>query len=108
MSALDVAQLTFFSKHAPFNRMDRKHLLWMLARMQVAYYAEEEVITSPEQGEETRFFVIQQGLVQGSRISDAPQDAMLELHSGECPGRSFISASGGDIGVSRSKRCVLL
>ena len=84
MSAIHAAQLVFFTKHAPFDRMERKHLLWMLARMQLAYYAKEEVIASPQQGEAARFFVIKQGLVHGTRISDTPQDAMLELHEGEC------------------------
>lgn len=74
----------FFTRHAPFDRMERQHLLWMLARMQLAYYAKNEVIASPHQGQATRFFVIKQGLVRGSRIANTPQDAVLELHEGEC------------------------
>ena len=64
--------------------MERKHLLWMLERMQLGYYAKDEVIASPQQGSATRFFVIKQGLVQGARLASTPQDAMLELHEGEC------------------------
>ncbi len=64
--------------------MERQHLLWMLERMQLAYYAKSEVIASPQQGEATRFFVIKQGLVRGARIANTPQDAVLELHEGEC------------------------
>lgn len=60
MSTIHAAQLVFFTKHAPFDRMKRKHLLWMLERMQLAYYAKEEVIASPRQGEASRFFVIKQ------------------------------------------------
>lgn len=84
MSATHVAQLVFFARHAPFDRMERPHLLWMLERMQLAYYAKNEVIASPPQGTATRFFVIKQGLVRGARIANTPQDAVLELHEGEC------------------------
>ena len=84
MSATHAAQLMFFTRHAPFDRMERPHLLWMLERMQLAYYAKNEVIASPQQGEATRFFVIKQGLVRGARIASTPQDAVLELHEGEC------------------------
>ncbi len=76
--------MNFFAKHAPFDRMERQHLLWMLERMQLAYYAKDEVIASPKQGEATRFFVIKQGMVRGTRIANTPQDAVLELHEGEC------------------------
>lgn len=84
MSATHAAQLMFFTRHAPFDRMERRHLLWMLERMQLAYYAKNEVIASPQQGQAMRFFVIKQGLVRGARIANTPQDAVLELHAGEC------------------------
>jgi len=84
LSAIHAAQLLFFAKHAPFDRMERAHLLWMLERMQLAYYAKGELIASPQQGVATRFLVIKQGLVRGSRPASAQQDAVLELHEGEC------------------------
>lgn len=84
MSAIHAAQLVFVASHAPFDRMEREHLLWMLERMQLAYYAKDEVIASPQQGRATHFFVIKQGLVRGSRITSTQQDAVLELHVGEC------------------------
>ncbi|MDP4029363.1 MAG: hypothetical protein Q8P42_10440 [Gallionella sp.] len=31
--------------------MEREHLLWMLERAQLAYYAKDEVIASPQQGQ---------------------------------------------------------
>ena len=84
MSAIHAAQLQFFSRHAPFDRMERKHLLWMLERMQLGYYAKDELLASPQQGEASHFFVIKQGLVRGSRVAKAQQDTVLELHEGEC------------------------
>lgn len=84
MTAINAAQLVFFARHAPFDRMERAHLLWMLERMQLAYYAKDEVITSPQQGGAAHFFVIKQGLVRGSRVANTQQDAVVELHEGEC------------------------
>lgn len=62
--------------------MERKHLLWMLERMQLAYYAKDEVLASPQQGLVSHFFVIKQGLVRGSAKKQL--DAVVELHEGEC------------------------
>jgi CBS domain-containing protein len=84
LSPIHSSQLAFFASHAPFDRMERAHVQWMLERMQLAYYAKGEVIASPEQGQAARFYVIQQGLVRGGRDASAHQDALLELHEGEC------------------------
>ncbi len=86
MSAIHASQLSFFAAHAPFDQMEQSHLLWMLERMQLAYYARGEVIASPEQGVVERFLVIKQGMVQGEQnVADASEaDAWLELSEGEC------------------------
>ena len=86
MSAIHTSQLSFFATHAPFNRMDQPHLLWMLERMQLGYYAKGEVIITPEQGTVQRFLVIKQGMVQGEQnVADASDaDSWLELSTGEC------------------------
>ena len=86
MSAIHASQLSFFAAHAPFDQMEQSHLLWMLERMQLAYYARGEVIVSPEQGAVKRFLVIKQGMVQGEQnVADASEaDAWLELSEGEC------------------------
>ncbi|MDD2916103.1 MAG: DUF294 nucleotidyltransferase-like domain-containing protein [Gallionella sp.] len=86
MTTIHSSQLGFFTAHAPFNRMEREHLLWMLEHMQLGYYAHGEVIVSPEQGIVERFLVIKQGMVQGEQnVADASEaDAWLELAEGEC------------------------
>jgi CBS domain-containing protein len=84
MSAIYFSQLSFFTVHAPFNRMEPAHLAWMIERMTLAYYGQGEVMLAPEQGKAARFLVIKQGLVQGEQnIADAG-DAWLELTIGEC------------------------
>jgi len=66
--------------------MEPAHLLWMLERMRIAYYAQGEVIASPEQGVVERFLIIKQGMVQGEQnVADASEaDTWLELSEGEC------------------------
>lgn len=86
MSAIHPSELSFITQHAPFDRMELGHVLWMMERMHLGYYAEGEVIISPEQGVVDRFFVIKQGVVHGeqnvAKASDA--DTWLELMEGEC------------------------
>jgi len=86
LSAIHSSQLSFFAAHAPFDRMEAVHLLWMIERMQLGYYAQGEVILLPEQGVVERFLVIKQGLVQGEQsVADASEtDTWLELSVGEC------------------------
>lgn len=86
MSAIHPSELSFITKHAPFDHMELNHVLWMLERMQLGYYAAGEVIVSPEQGVVDRFLVIKQGVVKGeqnvAKATDA--DTWLELVEGEC------------------------
>jgi CBS domain-containing protein len=86
MSAIHSSQLAFFAAHAPFDRMEPAHLLWMLERMKLAYYAKGEVIILPEQGIAEHFLVIKQGMVQGEQnVAHASEaDTWLELSEGEC------------------------
>lgn len=86
MSALHTSQLIFFSGHAPFDQMETAHLLWMLERMRLGYYAAGELIVTPNQGAVDRLLIIKQGMVHGEQnvahVSDA--DTWLELAEGEC------------------------
>ncbi len=86
MSAIHPSELAFITRHAPFDRMELAHVLWMLERMSLGYYAEGEVIVSPEQGAVDRFLVIKQGVVHGEQsVAQASDtDTWLELMEGEC------------------------
>jgi CBS domain-containing protein len=86
LSAIHPTQLDFLARHAPFDRMEPGHLLWMLQHMRLGYYAGGEVIVSPERGVVDRFLVIKQGMVQGeqSLASASEADTWLELAEGEC------------------------
>lgn len=86
MSAIHPSELSFITRHAPFDQMELADVLWMMERMRLAYYADGEVIVSPEHGAVQHFWVIKQGLVHGeqsvAKASDA--DTWLELGEGEC------------------------
>lgn len=86
MSAIHPSELTFITRHAPFDQMELNHVLWMMERMRLTYFADGEVIVSPEHGPVEYFWVIKQGLVHGeqsvAKASDA--DTWLELGEGEC------------------------
>ncbi len=86
MSAIHPSELSFITKHAPFDRMELAHIMWMMERMSLGYYAEGEVIVSPEQGAVDRFLVIKQGMVHGEQnVAHASEaDTWLELAEGEC------------------------
>ncbi len=94
------AQLKFFSSHAPFDRMEEQHLVWMIERMELAYYGKGEVILSPGNGEVRRFFVIKQGLVAGEqKFAETP---WLELNAGECFPLGALLASRPVAGIYRA------
>lgn len=86
MTAIHSSQLTFFAAHAPFDRMEPAHLLWMLERMRLTYYPQGEVIISPEMGTAENFLVIKQGMVHGEQdvAHAAEADTWMELAEGEC------------------------
>jgi len=86
LSAIHPAELSFITRHAPFDRMELAHVLWMMERMHLGYYAEGEVIVSPEQGVADSFLVIKQGVVHGEQnvAKAADADTWLELMEGEC------------------------
>ncbi len=86
MSVVHSSQLSFLTNYAPFDRMEVAHVLWMIERMQLDYYADGEVIATPEQGVVERFWVIKQGRVQGEQnVANASEaDTWLELGVGEC------------------------
>jgi CBS domain-containing protein len=86
LSAIHPSELSFITRHAPFDRMELAHVMWMMERMFLGYYAEGEVIVTPDQGPVDRFLVIKQGVVHGEQnVAKASEaDTWLELGEGEC------------------------
>ena len=98
------AQLVFFNAHAPFSKMERDHLEWMIERMSLAYYAKDEVILSPGHGRVERFFVIKQGLVAGEQKLADSGTPWLELNAGECFPLGALLADRSVAGLYRAGR----
>lgn len=76
----------FLRAHAPFDRMEGPHLVYITERLSLGYYAAGEIIAAPEQGTASKLFIIKQGRVRGELAGDGdPRDAEVwELVPGEC------------------------
>ncbi|MEW6677001.1 MAG: DUF294 nucleotidyltransferase-like domain-containing protein [Pseudomonadota bacterium] len=84
--ALVAATLDHLTRFAPFSQMQREHLIWMIERLKVGYYAKDEVVLAPGDLPVDTFYVIKQGVVLGEQgVTQSQEDsAWLELHEGEC------------------------
>ena len=45
-------------RHAPFDRMDDNHLVFLAGRLNLAYYPAQSLILDPSQGIPRQFFII--------------------------------------------------
>ena len=102
------ATMDHLRRFAPFDRMEREHLVWLAQRLSLGYYAKGEVVASPEQGVAPRFLVIKQGVVQGEQdVVRAQEDAAwLELHEGECFPLGALLSKRGVTSTYRAKQDV--
>lgn len=84
--ALVAATLDQLTRYAPFDQMAREHLVWMIERLKVGYYAKDEVVLAPGDTPVDTFYIIKQGVILGEQDVVRAQEnaAWLELHEGEC------------------------
>jgi CBS domain-containing protein len=68
------------ARFVPFDGMLREHLLWLAARLKLAYYGKGETLLDPATGAVKKLFIVKQGEVTGEQ-GDA--GAWIELHEGE-------------------------
>lgn len=85
-STLLNATIEALSRHAPFDKMERAHLDFMVRRLRLGFYPQGAVILEPEHGGVRYFYVIKQGSVLGEqpRTEDKEPDAAWQLVQGEC------------------------
>lgn len=81
---LQTATLDHLQRHPPFGQMDRADLLWMIERLQLAYFGQGEILLSPADGPPPAFRIIKQGVVVGVDAETGTEPAWLELGEGEC------------------------
>lgn len=80
------AIMAFLREHAPFSSMDDNHLAHFAEHSTLKYYADEDVVLSPEDGTVTTFNVVKQGRIRGERVksSDGETETTFEISQGEC------------------------
>ncbi len=77
--------LDFLSQHAPFQQMAPAHVEFLAKRLQLGFYSRGEVITGPDDGPASRFFIIKQGRIRGeSSQGETSEEEAWELVAGEC------------------------
>ncbi len=85
-NSLILATAEHLSRFAPFDSMEREHLVWMVQRLKLDYYGKGETVLGPDSGTVKTFYIIKQGVIHGEQdVVRAQDDAdWLELHEGEC------------------------
>jgi CBS domain-containing protein len=85
-NSLILATVEHLSRFAPFNSMQREHVAWLAARLEVTYYGKGETVLGPDTGPVKNFYIIKQGVINAEQDVVRAQDNAdwLELHEGEC------------------------
>lgn len=64
------ANVEFLSRYAPFDRMEREHVLFLAGRMKQAYFDKNALIVSPEDGPPAYYYLIQRGQVASRYVNE--------------------------------------
>jgi len=64
-NALVEATVEELRRHAPFDRMPRADLLWMVVRLSLVYFAPRTVVLVPDTGMAQCFYIVREGSVAG-------------------------------------------
>lgn len=80
------AIMMFLREHAPFSSMDDTHLAHFAEHASLRFYADNDIVLSPEEGPVRRFYVVKQGRIRGERHNekDGKTDTTFEITQGEC------------------------
>jgi CBS domain-containing protein len=69
-------------RHAPFDRMAREDVLWLVNRVSLVYFAPQATVLSPQAGVPAHFYVVRQGSVAG--LDPEAAAPRWRLTAGEC------------------------
>lgn len=80
------AIMAFLREHAPFSNMDDTHLAHFAEHASLRFYADGDVVLSPDEGRVERFYVVRQGRIRGERPNskDGKIETTFEISQGEC------------------------
>lgn len=71
--------------HAPFDRMAREELQWLVERLSIVYFAPGATILGPADGLPEHFYIVKQGSVPGFGTDQTRREApRWHLGTGEC------------------------
>ncbi|MFA7240881.1 MAG: DUF294 nucleotidyltransferase-like domain-containing protein [Sulfuricellaceae bacterium] len=95
---------------SPFDRMAAEHLKFLVERLKLGYYAQGEVIVSPDRREAARYFIVKQGAVLSEQgfSRDGKEDTRWEMTEGESFPLSALlsnSASGSTYSAKEDTFC---
>lgn len=80
------AIMMFLGEHAPFSSMDDTHLAHFAEHASLRFYADGDIVLSPEDGPVQRFYVVKQGRIRGERHNEKEDktETTFEISQGEC------------------------
>ncbi len=80
------AIMMFLREHAPFSSMDDTHLAHFAEHASLRFYADGDIVLSPEDGPVQRFYVVKQGRIRGERHNSKEDktETTFEISLGEC------------------------
>ncbi|WP_166252456.1 putative nucleotidyltransferase substrate binding domain-containing protein [Marinobacter salicampi] len=80
------AIMSFLREHAPFSNMDETHLAHFAENSVLRFYADGDVVLSPDDGPVKTFNMVKQGRIQGERVNpnDGKLETTFEISQGEC------------------------
>ena len=92
--SLAAATIDDLRRHAPFDRMDRACLDWLVARLSVVYFAPGTDVLTPAASAPEHLYIVKQGAVLGFGSDQAPgEQPRWRLSVGECSASAPCSGS---------------
>lgn len=101
------ALMTFLTQYPPFSQMEASHTALLLERAVLSFYADGDIILSPDLGIVDHFYIVKQGNIRGERksIKDralingttfSPSDSKTDTHteSSKPPAATFEISPG--------------
>jgi CBS domain-containing protein len=78
--------MAFLREQAPFSHMDDAHLAHFAENASLRFYADGDVVLSPDAGPVKQFYVVKQGQIVGERVNgkDGKTETTFEISTGEC------------------------
>lgn len=77
------ATIEALRRHAPYDRMDRDSLEYLVSNLSLAYHPKGSTVTSPAEGVASRLHILQRGQVRGTAELEGSDLEALEYASGD-------------------------